>query len=403
MVTLLRPAVSRFSLCALSSLYSVVAALPSILLGMMWHAPVAAQAMPAIAQPASTRELLEDARRRLLENTPDAELGENSGQDAFAAYRLGPGDTLFVNVLRFPDLSFQNTIDLEGSMLIPLVGAMTLEGLTVAAAREQIRIALDQFIVDPQVDVILIAQRPVQVTLLGEVVRPGLYPLAAPQLSVALVSAGGATTRADLRTVRVRRQLVDGSIVEKDVDLFTPLQTASPIPDLQLADGDTIVVPTLTANADYDRNLIARSTLAQPQINVRVLNYATGARGGGSIGNVQLPNGSSFVDAIATLSLDLGSADLRNIALVRFDVQQGKAVSQELDGKKALMGDQSQNPMLEHNDVIVVGRNFVARVTYALNNFTQPFRDILGFVLFFQSLVDSASNLFAPAGSSSKD
>ncbi|WNZ22692.1 polysaccharide export protein [Leptolyngbya sp. NK1-12] len=403
MVTLLRPVVSRFSLCALSSLYSVVAALPSILLGMMWHAPVAAQAMPVIAQPASTRALLEDARRRLLENTPDAELGENSGQDAFAAYRLGPGDTLFVNVLRFPDLSFQNTIDLEGSMLIPLVGAMTLEGLTVAAAREQIRIALDQFIVDPQVDVILIAQRPVQVTLLGEVVRPGLYPLAAPQLSVALVSAGGATTRADLRTVRVRRQLVDGSIVEKDVDLFTPLQTASPIPDLQLADGDTIVVPTLTANADYDRNLIARSTLAQPQINVRVLNYATGARGGGSIGSVQLPNGSSFVDAISTLSLDLGSADLRNIALVRFDVQQGKAVSQELDGKKALMGDQSQNPMLEHNDVIVVGRNFVARVTYALNNFTQPFRDILGFVLFFQSLVDSASNLFAPAGSSSKD
>lgn len=411
MVSIPRSVVARISLFAASSLYSFATALPSaLLIGLMGETPATAQGSPVVPQPAtSPRELLEDARQRLLQenetdNETDLEFNpQGSGQDAFAAYRLGPGDTLFINVLRFPDLSFQNTIDLEGNMLIPLVGAMTLEGLTVAEAREQIRIALDRYIVDPQVDVILIAQRPVQVTLLGEVARPGLYPLAAPQLSVALVSAGGTTTRADLRTVRIRRQLLDGSIVEKDVDLFTPLQTASPVPDLQLADGDTIVVPTLTANEDYDRNLIARSTLAQPQINVRVLNYATGGRGGGTLGSVQLANGSSFVDVLSTVSLDLASADMRNIALVRFDVQQGKAVMQELDGKKALLGDQSQNPMLEHNDVVVVGRNLVARITYALNTFTQPFRDILGFVLFFQSLAESASNLFAPAGSSSED
>jgi polysaccharide biosynthesis/export protein len=410
MAVIPRPVGSRVSLFIASWFYTFVAALPSaLLIGLMWEAPIAAQNSPIVPQPVTLpRELLEDARERLLqENSDDLDDLEfehqGSGQDAFAAYRLGPGDSLFINVLRFPDLSFQNTIDLEGNMLIPLVGAMTLEGLTVAEAREQIRIALDRYIVDPQVDVILIAQRPVQVTLLGEVVRPGLYPLTAPQLSVALVSAGGTTTRADLRTVRIRRQLLDGSIVEKDVDLFTPLQTASPVPDLQLTDGDTIVVPTLTANEGYDRNLIARSTLAQSQINVRVLNYATGGRSGGTIGSVQLPNGSSFIDILSTVSLDLASADMRNIALVRFDVQQGKAVTQELDGKKALLGDQSQNPMLEHNDVIVVGRNLVARITYALNTFTQPFRDILGFVLFFQSLAESASNLFAPAGSSSKD
>lgn len=390
----------------MSLLYGLVAALPTAsIIALLLETPVAAQGSPALSQPpASTRDLLEDARQRLLQQSPEDPI-EAFGQppDAFAEYRLGPGDSLFVNVLRFPDLSFQNTIDLEGNMLVPLVGALYLEGLTVAEAREQIRIALDRYVIDPQVDVILIAQRPVQVTILGEVARPGLYPLTAPQLSTAIVAAGGSTTLADLRTVRVRRQLIDGTLVEKDVDLFTPLQNADTVPDLRLADGDTIIVPTLTSNADYDRNLIARSTLAQALINVRVLNYGTPGRGGGGIANLQLRNGSNFVDALASVSPDLANADIRDIALIRFDVQQGKAVTQKLDGKKAIFGDQSQNPMLENNDVIVIGRTLVARVTYVLNTFTQPFRDILGFVLFFQSLVDSASSLFGPAEGSSSN
>lgn len=397
MVVLSRLAVARISFGAASLLYALIAGLPSALLIGLLLEPAQAQSPALLRPPVSPQDLLEDARQRLQpEGTDPLELGE---PEAFDLYRLGPGDTLFVNVLRFPDLTFQNTIDLEGNMIVPLVGALPLEGLTVPEVRQLIRQALDRYVVDPQVDVILVAQRPVQVTVLGEVVRPGLYPLNAPQLSVALISAGGATTLADLRMVRVRRQLADGKTIERDVDLFTPLQTADTLPDLQLADGDTIVVPTLTANQGYDRNLIARSTLAQPQINIRVLNYGTTARGG-SLGAIQLPNGSTFADAMTAISLDLSNADIRNIALIRFDVQQGKAVTQELDGKEAILGDQSQNPLLEHNDVIVVGRTLVARITYALNTFTQPFRDILGFVLFFQSLANSASNLFSPSGSS---
>ncbi|MBD3880196.1 polysaccharide export protein [Phormidium tenue FACHB-886] len=354
-----------------------------------------------------TRQLLEDARQRLIDRgelvnpdaSPDAPAQASNSEEDFDSYRLDAGDTLFVNVLRFPDLSFQGTLDLEGNLLLPLAGALNLRGLTPNQAKGEIQAAFNRYVVNPQVDVILVAQRSVQVTILGEIVRPGLYPLPAPQLSVALVSAGGATRLADLRTVRIRRTLDDGSVLERDVDLFTPLRDSQAVPDVRLDDGDTIIVPTLTAEAiqEYDRNLIARSTLAQSQITIKVLNYATGGRGG-TVGSLQLPNGSSFTDALAAVSPDLGSADIHNIALIRYDVQQGKAVSQELDGKHALMGDQSQNPILEQNDVIVIGRNFIARITHALNTFTQPFRDVLGFLLFFDSLADSADNLFKPNG-----
>jgi polysaccharide biosynthesis/export protein len=357
-----------------------------------------------------TRSLLEDARQRLIDrgelspsefpNAPGNPVAQPPSSEAeFDSYRLEAGDTIYVNVLRFADLSFQGTLDLEGNLLIPLAGALSLKGLTPQQARAAIQTALDRYVVNPQVDVILIAQRSVQVTILGEIVRPGLYPLQAPQLSTALISAGGATRLADLRSVRIRRTLDDGSVVERNVDLFTPLRDAQAVPDVRLSDGDTIIVPTLTAEADpgYDRDLIARSTLAQAQITIKVLNYATGG-GGGRIGSLQLPNGSNFIDALASISPDLGSADIHNIALVRYDVQQGKAVTQELDGKHAIMGDQSQNPILEQNDVIVIGRNFVAQLTHTLNTFTQPFRDVLGFLLFFDSLSKSADNLFKPSG-----
>jgi polysaccharide export outer membrane protein len=366
-------------------------------------------------QPSEQQQRLQDARQELI--TPVPTEGESLSPSetptenrtatpppnpAFDLYHLGPGDSIYVNVLRFPDLSFQGTIDLEGNLLVPLVGALSLQGLTVPEVRELIRTELNRFVIDPDVDVILVAQRPVQVTVLGEIAQPGLYPLPAPQLTVAIASAGGTTAFADLRKVRIRRIHTDGSIIEQDIDLFTPLQTFNTIPDIRLADGDTIIVPTLTADrvTDYDRNLVSQSTLAQPNIVIRVVNYAavSGRGTSAAIAALTLPNGSSFTDAITAISPSPDRANLREVALVRFDPQRGRAVTQELNAREAVLGDLSQNPPLQHNDVVVIGRNFINRITHALSTFTQPFRDILGFLLFFDTLSESASDLFSPSG-----
>ena len=318
--------------------------------------------------------------------------------DEFDEYRLGAGDSLFVNVFRFPDLTFQNTIDPAGNLLIPLVGALPLEGLTLEEAKAKIQTALDRFVIQPQIDLMLVGQRPVSVTIVGEVVRPGFYPLQSPQLTSALIAAGGTSGQADLRFVRVQRQMPDGSVRDREIDLYTPFSQSQTLPDVQLSDGDTIVIPSRTSDEGYNRMLMAQSTLAQQQIQIRIMNYAAG--NGGAMGSLTLPSGSRFLDALTAISIDLNSADIRNVGLVRFDKQQQKAVSQELDGKKAMLGDSTQDPMLENDDVIVIGRNWVARITYALNTFTQPFRDVLGFLLFFQSLGNSAASLFGPSGES---
>ena len=360
---------------SLASVYSATSALPFAIL--LWaigvQSPQAALSqtpLPPAAQPA-----------------PPA-------SSSFNLYRLGAGDAVGVVVQRFPDLNFQAVIDQDGNITTPLLGKVALQGLTIDQAQEKVRQGVNRYVIDPIVLLALTNQRPVLVTLTGEISRPGVYPVPAPsRISSALLSAGGATQTADLRSVIVRRTLNDGSTLEEKLDLVSPLKNGTALPDLRLQDGDVVVVSKLEpgADKDYDRGLVARSTLVKPQISVRVLSYA---RGG--LGNVVLPSGSTFLDALTAAAVSPDTSDLRRIALIRFDPIQQKAVSREIDGKKVIMGDLAQNLALEDNDVIVVGRNLVGRVTYALNVFTQPFRDVLGFLLFFRELGNGATNLFGP-------
>jgi polysaccharide biosynthesis/export protein len=382
----------------------------------------------------TTLELLEEARQRLrergelppLQSNPTTAPGpapvpasstdqpfEGRPKTPLDFYRLGQNDRIAITVQRFPDLNFQGTIDVEGNVNIPLLGLVPLEGLTLLQAQEEVRRRLDRYVIDPIVQLTLTGRRPIQVTVVGAVVEPGFFNLGYapggsgggtaanasiyPRVSTALLAAGGTTERADLRAVKIRRTLLDGSFIEQTIDLFTPLKNGDPLPDLNLQDRDAVIVPTLPANEtqDYDRALVARSTLSQPVINVRVLSYA-----GGGIASLRLNNGSTFLDALTQIGPNPDTADLGNIALIRFDPEQGKAVSRQIDGGSVLRGDISQNVPLENNDVIVVGRNLIGEITYALNVFTQPFRDVLGFLLFFDSLSDSATNLFGPTGSS---
>jgi len=302
-------------------------------------------------------------------------------------YVVNPVIVLSLSGLR-QDLNFQAAINLEGNIVVPQVGNVSLQGLSLDEAQEKIRLGLSSFVAEPIVIVSLIRPRPVEVTISGEVFRPGIYPISTSTLRVgdALFSAGGSTMFADLRQVLVRRRLADGSVVSQAIDLYTTLQNGKSVPNLQLQDGDAVIVPRREVGTEdgYDRNLVARSNLAVAQIKIRVLNYSSGG-----LINQSLPNGSTFVDALAGVNLD--TANLRDIALIRFDPERGRAVTQKLDAKKALGGDASQNVALQDNDVIVVGRNLIGQITNTLTTITQPFFNIQSFIRFFNYFTGGSS------------
>jgi polysaccharide biosynthesis/export protein len=302
-------------------------------------------------------------------------------RNLYNRYVVNPEVTLSLSAQR-PEQSYQLQVSTEGNITVPQLGVVSVQGLTLEEAQEKVRLGLSKVLVEPLVTLSLASPRPVQITVSGEVFRPGIFPVgsAIPRVGDALLLAGGSTMMADLRQVQVRRRLVDGTVISQNVNLYASLQSGGTVPNLRLQDGDAIVIPRREVGAEdgYDRNLVARSSLAVPQIRVRVLNYA-----GGGLFTQALPNGSTFVDAIGGINPD--NVNFRDIALIRFDPERGRAVTQRLDAKKALSGDVSQNVPLQDNDVIVVGRNLLGRITNILSTVTRPFFDIQSFIRFFDT------------------
>lgn len=321
---------------------------------------------------------------------------QDSPNNEFNRYRLGIDDVITINVVGFPEFNTQAILDLEGQVLMPILGLVRLRGMTLSEAEALISYELgNQYLRNPP-DVIinLSGPRTALITVTGEVVEPGFYELP-PGASPfdALFRAGGSTQQADLRSVLVRRTLLDGTVIEQTLDLLTPLQGGQPLPPMFLLEGDAVILSRLAVgeDQDYDRRLASRSNLAQAQITVRVLNHP-----GQGLGALDLPNGSTFLDALTRISPNASDANLSAVALMRFDPEQGRPVTQMLNVRQALMGDLSQDVPLEDEDVIVIGRSLIARISYTLNLFTRPFRDILGFLLFFREISNSADTLFSP-------
>jgi polysaccharide biosynthesis/export protein len=311
--------------------------------------------------------------------------------EQFQVYRLDTGDGLNISVPLFPEFSAVVTIDPQGDVIMPILGRISLAGLTLNEVEAKIAYELsDRFLQEPpEVFASLTAPRPAQISILGQVVKPGFYGfISGSPLTAALLAAGGSTDDADLRSITVRRTLVDGSQIQQNVDLYTPLITAKALPDISLQGGDVIIVNKLKLGEDrnYDRTLVAQTTLPQQTIQVRVL---VPASTGTAFRNLVLPNGSTLIDAISSLPPDDNLLIKEEIALLRFDPKTGKIDTQQLNTQDVIQGSIAQDIPLQNEDVIVVSRTLLGKIFNAFNVITQPIRTLFGFRSFINDVFDT--------------
>jgi polysaccharide biosynthesis/export protein len=159
-------------------------------------------------------------------------------------YTLGPGDAIRVQVFQNPELTLETRVPESGLISYPLIGAVKVGGATVAAAERQIADALRNggFLQRPQVTILLTQLRGSQVSVLGQVGRPGRFVLetGSTRLSDMLATAGGVTPSGnDVVTITGAR---DGKPFRKTVDLPAMFQKATPGDDLVLQGGDIVFV-----------------------------------------------------------------------------------------------------------------------------------------------------------------
>lgn len=160
-------------------------------------------------------------------------------------YRLGAGDLIRVLVYQSADLSLETRLSDRGTISYPLLGALNLGGRTVAEAEALIADGLKkgEFVKNPQVTILLTQVRGSQVNVLGQVTKPGRYPLEAglTRLSDMIATAGGVTPSVggDIVTVVGTR---NGQAFRQLVDLPQVFNTANRVDDLVLQGNDVLYV-----------------------------------------------------------------------------------------------------------------------------------------------------------------
>lgn len=202
--------------------------------------------------------------------------GAASAQDKQLEYRLGAGDAIRITVFQNPDLTLETRVTENRTITYPLVGTMTIGGLTLGAAEQVIAKALQSqgFIKQPNVNIVLLQNRGNQVSVLGQVNRPGRYPLETFNMRVSdlLAVAGGiSATGSDVALVSGVRE---GKPFRHEVNIAGIFLNNRLQDDFVLSGGDVIYVHRMPLFYIYgevqragsyrvERGMTVRQALAQ--------------------------------------------------------------------------------------------------------------------------------------------
>jgi len=177
---------------------------------------------------------------------------------AASVYRLGTGDVVRVAVFQNPELTLETRITESGLISFPLLGNVRIGGIGITEAEKLIADGLrdGNFVKSPQVTIALIQVRGNQASVLGQVNRPGRYPVEVTDLRLSdlIAIAGGVNSNgADTLVITGTRS---GKDFRQEIDLPGLFAAAGRDKDLVIMNGDTVWVarqPTVYIYGEVQR------------------------------------------------------------------------------------------------------------------------------------------------------
>ena len=158
-----------------------------------------------------------------------------------ADYKLGPGDSIKVQVYQQPDLTVEARVSESGSISYPLVGTVKLGGLSISEAEKGIANALlkANILKQPQVNIVLLQVRGNQVSVLGQVQKPGRFPLETNKVRVSDMLAAAVASRPPATTSSSSAESATASPFARAIDIPGLFAGAQSKDDILMAPGDT--------------------------------------------------------------------------------------------------------------------------------------------------------------------
>ena len=326
-----------------------------------------------------------------------------SPQAVDETYTLGAGDRLQINLFNVPELSGEFRVAADGQMNLPWVGTVNVNQMTLSETKELLAQRYQPFLKRPPlVTLTLLETRPVRVVVAGEVNRPGTYEptsqgnvtlpgqfaaanstqlnrnqLRWPTLTQALQTAGGITQQADIQRVTIRRPLRGNRVRVAKVNLWSLIRNGNSSQDLTLRDGDVIVVPEAKTMDPAMAYRLGTASFSPRNIRVQVVGEVERP------GAVEIPTNSSLNQAIlAAGGFDNDRAKKTDVQFVRLNPD-GTVDKRNIAVNFSSSPNDSTNPIMRNNDVLVVKRTGTAKVTdraKGIGGILSPFAGVLSLV-----------------------
>jgi polysaccharide export outer membrane protein len=143
-----------------------------------------------------------------------------------ADYRIGPEDLVQVTIYNIPEQDARVTprtvilrVSQQGVIVVPLVGEMTVKGMTTAALESELRKRYTKYIRNPQVGVLITEYRQ-RVSVMGAVQKPAVFELTGPKSVIDMLAMAGGVTEKAGNQVHVYRQDSEGRRQSAVIDLM---------------------------------------------------------------------------------------------------------------------------------------------------------------------------------------
>lgn len=297
-------------------------------------------------------------------------------------YTLGPGDQLQLNFLdpSAKEVGGPVAILPDGTTTLALLGSVQLSGLTLGQATRWLTSLYSRHLVRPQLTLSLTSARPVQVSVLGEVGRPGLYSFgggaaASAGLTTpvsAIQAAGGITLNADIRRVILRRVAGPGGMEKQTVlDLAQLLQIGNQRQNPILFDGDTLIVSRAEKPVPSEVIQIGISNLSPATINVTVLGEVK------TPGTLAVPSNTPLQEVLMRAGGPTPwRANKGRIELVRLN-RNGTTSTEFYEYQPGKDISQGFNPPLRDRDTVIVRRSYYGKTVDLVNELVAPLTSIV--------------------------
>jgi polysaccharide biosynthesis/export protein len=159
-------------------------------------------------------------------------------------YVIGPDDVLSIVVWKEPDFTKLAPVRPDGMISIALAGDVKAAGLTVRQLQENLKKQLTAYVSNPEVTVTVQESRSQKFNIMGQVNKPGAYPLTGPTTVLdALASAGGFKDFAKTKKIYVLRTMADGKQVRLPFNYNEVIKGNQMNTNIEIEPRDTIVVP----------------------------------------------------------------------------------------------------------------------------------------------------------------